>query len=91
VLTYQILPKPHSQAQILLPFDSGGISLKPGAGMDEMKYDMCGAASVLGTMRAVAEMKLQVCPDMLLTTSPGFDALCAGIFSTAGTTMVKLT
>jgi hypothetical protein len=49
--------------------------------MDEMKYDMCGAASVLGTMR---------CPDMLLTTSPGFDALCAGIFSTAGTTMVKL-
>lgn len=41
-------------------FDSGGISLKPGAGMDEMKYDMCGAASVLGTMRAVAEMKLKV-------------------------------
>ncbi|TEU21348.1 MAG: leucyl aminopeptidase [Gammaproteobacteria bacterium] len=40
-------------------FDSGGISLKPGAGMDEMKYDMCGAASVLGTMRAVAEMKLK--------------------------------
>ena len=38
-------------------FDSGGISLKPGAGMDEMKYDMCGAASVLGTMRAIAEMK----------------------------------
>jgi len=32
-------------------FDTGGISLKPGAGMDEMKYDMCGAASVLGTMR----------------------------------------
>ena len=41
-------------------FDSGGISLKPGAGMDEMKYDMCGAASVIGTMRAVAEMKLKV-------------------------------
>ncbi|SFV84310.1 Cytosol aminopeptidase PepA [hydrothermal vent metagenome] len=41
-------------------FDSGGISLKPGAGMDEMKYDMCGAASVLGTMHAVAEMKLNV-------------------------------
>ena len=38
-------------------FDSGGISLKPGAGMDEMKYDMCGAASVLGTMRAIAEIK----------------------------------
>jgi len=41
-------------------FDSGGISLKPGAGMDEMKYDMCGAASVLGVMRAVVEMNLTV-------------------------------
>ncbi|SMN12616.1 Cytosol aminopeptidase PepA [Bathymodiolus heckerae thiotrophic gill symbiont] len=41
-------------------FDSGGISLKSGASMDEMKYDMCGAASVLGTMHAVAEMKLKV-------------------------------
>ena len=39
-------------------FDSGGISLKPGASMDEMKYDMCGAASVLGTISAVAEMQL---------------------------------
>lgn len=41
-------------------FDSGGISLKSGTGMDEMKYDMCGAASVLGAMRAVVEMKLKV-------------------------------
>jgi leucyl aminopeptidase len=41
-----------------ITFDSGGISLKPAAEMDEMKYDMCGAASVLGTMQAVAEMKL---------------------------------
>jgi len=40
-------------------FDSGGISLKPGAGMDEMKYDMCGAASVLGTMNAIAELHLE--------------------------------
>jgi leucyl aminopeptidase len=38
-----------------ITFDSGGISLKPGAGMDEMKFDMCGAASVLGTMQALAE------------------------------------
>lgn len=38
-------------------FDTGGISLKPGAGMDEMKYDMCGAASVLGTFRALAELQ----------------------------------
>ncbi len=43
-----------------ITFDSGGISLKPGAGMDEMKFDMCGAASVLGTLRAVAEMKLKL-------------------------------
>lgn len=43
-----------------LTFDSGGISLKPGADMDEMKYDMCGAASVLGTMLAVAEMGLKL-------------------------------
>jgi leucyl aminopeptidase len=41
-------------------FDSGGISLKPGSAMDEMKYDMCGAASVLGVMDAVAQMKLNV-------------------------------
>ena len=41
-------------------FDSGGISIKPGSGMDEMKYDMCGAASVLGTMRAIAELKLKL-------------------------------
>ena len=41
-------------------FDSGGISLKPGSGMDEMKYDMCGAASVLGTISAIAEMNLKV-------------------------------
>jgi leucyl aminopeptidase len=38
-------------------FDTGGISLKGGAGMDEMKFDMCGAASVLGTFRALAELK----------------------------------
>ncbi|MDY7578156.1 leucyl aminopeptidase [Herbaspirillum sp. RTI4] len=43
-----------------ITFDSGGISLKPGSGMDEMKYDMCGAASVLGTFRAIAEMQLKL-------------------------------
>ena len=41
-------------------FDTGGISLKPGLGMDEMKFDMCGAASVLGTMRALCESKLPI-------------------------------
>ncbi|MEZ5740848.1 MAG: leucyl aminopeptidase [Burkholderiaceae bacterium] len=43
-----------------ITFDTGGISIKPAAGMDEMKYDMGGAAAVLGTMRAVAEMKLKI-------------------------------
>jgi leucyl aminopeptidase len=41
-------------------FDTGGISLKPGAGMDEMKFDMCGAASVIGTMAAISAMKLPI-------------------------------
>ncbi len=41
-----------------LTFDSGGISIKPSAQMDEMKYDMGGAAGVLGTMRALAELDL---------------------------------
>ena len=40
-----------------ITFDTGGISLKPGLKMDEMKYDMCGAASVFGTMMAIGELK----------------------------------
>lgn len=40
-----------------ITFDTGGISLKPGPKMDEMKYDMCGAASVFGTMKAICELK----------------------------------
>lgn len=43
-----------------ITFDTGGISIKPAAEMDEMKFDMCGAASVLGTMKAVAEMGLKL-------------------------------
>ncbi len=51
-----------SQAPVVLvgkgiTFDTGGISIKPSAEMDEMKYDMGGAASVLGTLRAIAEIK----------------------------------
>jgi leucyl aminopeptidase len=41
-----------------ITFDSGGISIKPSATMDEMKYDMCGAASVLGVLTACAELQL---------------------------------
>ena len=43
-----------------ITFDTGGISLKPGLGMDEMKYDMCGAASVFGTLHAVLALQLPI-------------------------------
>jgi leucyl aminopeptidase len=43
-----------------ITFDTGGISLKPGGEMDEMKFDMCGAASVIGAFQAVAELKLKI-------------------------------
>jgi leucyl aminopeptidase len=43
-----------------ITFDSGGISLKPHLDMDQMKFDMCGAASVLGAFRAVAELKAKI-------------------------------
>ena len=43
-----------------ITFDTGGISIKPSNGMDEMKYDMCGAASVLGTMQSISELNLKI-------------------------------
>ena len=43
-----------------LTFDAGGISIKPAAAMDEMKYDMCGGATVLGVIKACAELKLPI-------------------------------
>jgi leucyl aminopeptidase len=43
-----------------LTFDAGGISLKPGLGMDEMKYDMCGGASVLGLIRVATTLNLKL-------------------------------
>ena len=43
-----------------ITFDTGGISLKPSAAMDEMKYDMSGAGSVLGIIRAISEMNLPI-------------------------------
>jgi len=43
-----------------ITFDTGGINLKPSAGMFEMKYDMCGAATVLGVMKAIALLKLPI-------------------------------
>ena len=43
-----------------ITFDTGGISIKPSNGMDEMKYDMCGAASVIGTMKSISELNLKI-------------------------------
>ncbi len=43
-----------------ITFDTGGLSLKPGPGMDEMKYDMCGGASVIATISAIARLELPI-------------------------------
>ncbi|WP_144821537.1 leucyl aminopeptidase [Marinobacter piscensis] len=55
---------PDDKPQVLvgkgITFDTGGISLKPGAGMDEMKYDMGGAAAVFGTMQVLAETRPEI-------------------------------
>lgn len=64
VLEYHGAKDKHSAPIVLvgkgLTFDSGGISVKPAAGMDEMKYDMCGAATVFGVMQAIAELNLPI-------------------------------
>lgn len=52
--------KPHALVGKGLTFDAGGISIKPGLGMDEMKFDMCGGASVFGAMRALVELDLPI-------------------------------
>ena len=52
--------KPLSLVGKGITFDSGGISIKPGANMDEMKYDMCGAASVFGAVKTVCELGLKL-------------------------------
>jgi leucyl aminopeptidase len=78
-----------------LTFDAGGISLKQAPGMDEMKYDMCGGASVLGTLLAVAQMKLPLNIIGLVPTSenmPDGDANKPGdiLTSMAGKTIEVL-
>jgi leucyl aminopeptidase len=52
--------RPHVLVGKGITFDTGGISLKPGGGMDEMKFDMCGAASVFGTMNAIVELEPKI-------------------------------
>ena len=58
-----------------ITFDSGGISIKPSEKMDEMKFDMCGAATVLGIMQAVSELKI---PHRLIALIPATENLPSG-------------
>lgn len=65
IVTLEYLGNPRSKDKYGLvgkglTFDSGGISIKPSSGMHEMKYDMCGAANVLGTMQVLAQLKPRV-------------------------------
>ncbi|GLS83113.1 leucyl aminopeptidase [Paraferrimonas haliotis] len=64
VMNYQGAPDASARPIVIigkgLTFDSGGISLKPGEGMDEMKYDMGGAAGVIGMMKSVVELNLPI-------------------------------
>lgn len=64
-----------------ITFDTGGISMKPAYGMDEMKFDMCGAGGVLGTMEAVAHLDLPINVIALIPTCsnmPGGNATKPG-------------
>lgn len=77
ILEYQ--PEKKSERLLLVgkgvTFDSGGISLKPGTGMEEMKYDMCGGAAVLAAMQAVGEEK----PDIgVVAIIPATDNMPSG-------------
>jgi leucyl aminopeptidase len=64
VIVIEHRPKKPKKSVVLIgkgvTFDSGGISLKPSKGMGWMKYDMCGAATVMGVMRAVADLDLPI-------------------------------
>ncbi len=68
-------------------FDSGGISLKPAKDMDEMKYDMCGAASVLGALSAAVELQL---PLNLVAIIPAVENLPSGKATKPGDIVTSL-
>jgi leucyl aminopeptidase len=70
-----------------ITFDTGGISLKPAPDMDEMKFDMSGAASVLGTMKAVAEMKL---PLNVVAAIPSTENMPGGAASKPGDVVTSM-
>ena len=63
IIEYRGNPKKQKPTVLVgkgITFDTGGVSLKPSAEMDEMKFDMCGAASVLGAIKAIALMRLPI-------------------------------
>jgi leucyl aminopeptidase len=85
LIVMQYKGKPGQQPIVLVgkgvTFDSGGISLKPGLGMDEMKFDMCGAASVIGAMAAVAELQLPINVNVVV---PAVENLPSGVATKPG-------
>jgi len=91
-------PKKPKRSVVLIgkgvTFDSGGISLKPSKGMGDMKYDMAGAATVIGVMRAVAELELPIKVVGLVPTAenmPSGTAIKPGdIISTASGKTVEI-
>ncbi|MGA9335985.1 MAG: leucyl aminopeptidase [Rudaea sp.] len=87
--------KPYALVGKGVTFDSGGISIKPSAGMEEMKFDMCGAAGVLGAFVAAVELKLPlnlVCVVPSVENMPGANAQRPSdvVTSMSGTTVEVL-
>lgn len=68
-------------------FDSGGICLKPGPGMEDMKYDMSGAASLLGTLKTICELKL---PLHIVALLPCVENMPSGIANKPGDIVTTL-
>jgi len=68
-------------------FDSGGISLKPGPAMDEMKFDMCGAATVLGCMQTIASLNLSI---NVIGVVPACENLPSGIATKPGDVVTSM-
>ncbi len=69
--------KPYALVGKGITFDTGGISLKPGAGMEEMKFDMCGAAGVMGAFQTAVQLKLKlnlICVVPAVENMPGGSA-----------------
>jgi len=78
---------PHALVGKGLTFDAGGISIKPSPRMDEMKYDMCGAASVFGAIQAAAELKL---PINIVGVVPSSENLPDGIANKPGDVVTSM-